>query len=632
VKNTFLLLSLLVSITVLGSKNEFAISLIPDSLLKNANSVVRLSETRMIITDPGTANYLLHKVVTVLNEAGAKELDIFLYYNHFMVINSFKASLYNSEGRLVNRRTDSDLNDFALHDGFSLFNDARCKKMQTGGGTYPVTIDYTYEYRYNGILSYPDWEIQSANQSVELATLTIEMPSATSLNYKCENIALPPVTMERKGNASIYSWNALGLKARSLPVNSYSSDYFLPQVHLIPASFEIAGHKGSWASWKTFGQAMNDMWKDTRNLSPEIIAEAKNLVRNAKSDREKAELLYTYLQNNFRYVSIQIGIGGYVPFDATTVHATKYGDCKALSNYLCALLNAVGIRSYPALINAGRNRHSIDTSFPANNFNHAILYTELQDGPLWLECTSNSLPFGELGVFTENRYALLLTEDGGKIMSTPVSHSGMNALNLSSEILLDSSMHASVNSRVEVSGEFRQQAKEYLMQGNTKEQSYYAFNYLGIRQWEDYNMEDIKDTATVISFNLPGSTQKIYEFKASGKTFLPATLMKHWYENISFDTTERCDLLINYPFVRNEKITYHLPAGVAKSLPPNLVLNNAVIQFERKCEQTNGEIVSIVTSLRVTKNIIEAQEVALLKESFGVVNKCLQQKLILNTN
>ena len=69
------------------------------------------------------------------------------------------------------------------------------------------------------------------------------------------------------------------------------------------------------------------------------------MVKNATTDREKAAILYNYMQNNMRYVSIQLGIGGLRPFPASFVDDKKYGDCKALSNYLKSALDAVGVKS-----------------------------------------------------------------------------------------------------------------------------------------------------------------------------------------------------------------------------------------------------------------------------------------------
>src|SRR5471030_2459540 len=91
------------------------------------------------------------------------------------------------------------------------------------------------------------------------------------------------------------------------------------------------------------------------------------------TDKEKVKFLYEYMQHNVRYVSIQLGIGGLKPFSATFVDQKKYGDCKALSNYMCALLKAVNIPAYYAKVRAGTNEEPCDNSFPFDLSNHIIV-------------------------------------------------------------------------------------------------------------------------------------------------------------------------------------------------------------------------------------------------------------------
>src|SRR6185312_13501516 len=151
----------------------------------------------------------------------------------------------------------------------------------------------------------------------------------------------------------------------------------------------------------------------------------------------KARFLYNYLQKNVRYVSVQLGIGGYKPFPASFVDEKKYGDCKALSNYMLTLLKTVGIPSYCAVINAGTNAEPADPDFVNDPFNHIILCVPFKNDTTWLECTSATSPFGKLGSFTENRKALLVTEDGGKLVNTPRSTMQDNQFNSAVHLVLN---------------------------------------------------------------------------------------------------------------------------------------------------------------------------------------------------
>lgn len=134
---------------------------------------------------------------------------------------------------------------------------------------------------------------------------------------------------------------------------------------------------------------------------------------------EKVELLYAHLQKNKRYISIQLGIGGWQHYDAAYVANNDYEYCKALANFMYSLLKEAGIRSCYTLVSAGKRARKIIADFPAQQFNHLILCVPLQTDTMWLECTSQTLPAVYLSEFTYNRYALAIDEDGGRLVRTP---------------------------------------------------------------------------------------------------------------------------------------------------------------------------------------------------------------------
>ena len=128
---------------------------------------------------------------------------------------------------------------------------------------------------------------------------------------------------------------------------------------------------------------------------------------------------YEYVQSKTRYVSIQEGIGGLQPFPASIVDKYGYGDCKALSNYTVALLQEVGVKSFYTKIRAGEGEPDLLLDFPAQQTNHVVVAIPNDKDTIWLECTSQTNPFGYTGSFTGDRYALMITEEGGKIARTP---------------------------------------------------------------------------------------------------------------------------------------------------------------------------------------------------------------------
>lgn len=177
---------------------------------------------------------------------------------------------------------------------------------------------------------------------------------------------------------------------------------------------------------------------ESRDLLPEATRQRiRELTRDTKSVEEKTRIVYSYLQNKTRYVSIQEGLGGLQPFPATLVDEVGYGDCKALSNYTVALLREVGVKGYYAKIRAGENEPPMVLDFPSHQTNHIIVVVPNAKDTLWLECTSQTNPFGYLGSFTGDRHALMVTEQGGTIIKTPTYSGDQNRQIRSGIVVLD---------------------------------------------------------------------------------------------------------------------------------------------------------------------------------------------------
>ena len=138
-----------------------------------------------------------------------------------------------------------------------------------------------------------------------------------------------------------------------------------------------------------------------------------------KRKREKIFVLYDFLQKNTRYISIQLGIGGWQPFEAAYVAEKKYGDCKALSNYMIALLKEAGITGKYVEIYGGKSPPPFIEDFSFSQSNHVISCVPLNKDTIWLECTSQTVSPGYMGSFTGNREGLLIDETGGHLVHTP---------------------------------------------------------------------------------------------------------------------------------------------------------------------------------------------------------------------
>ena len=177
------------------------------------------------------------------------------------------------------------------------------------------------------------------------------------------------------------------------------------------------------------------------------------------------------MQNKTRYISVQVGIGGWEPIPADEVDKVGYGDCKGLTNYTKALLELVGVKSYYTIVYA-KNRRDIDKNFTSFSGNHAILNIPNNGKDIWLECTSQTAPFGFLGDFTDDRDVLVVTPEGGQIKRTTSYKNEQNLQVIKANIVIDAT--GTVNAKLNIVSRGIKYDNKYPVESlNKKEQNKY---------------------------------------------------------------------------------------------------------------------------------------------------------------
>ncbi|MDX9845990.1 MAG: DUF3857 domain-containing protein [Tenuifilaceae bacterium] len=419
-----ILIALFSSASAFGSR--YAFSNIPDELKVGAIAVYRTNELHITVQSPKNVIYKRKVAMTLLNENASDYRFPEIYYDKFDKIKGIKASVYDENGKLVEVLRSTDILDMSAVAGGSFHTDSRVKTILFPLMKYPYTIEYEYDIISNGTLSYPTWAFQPAsNVSVERSGIQYIVPHGQKVKFWEVSIPQKVDSVSLKDHV-IYTW-----QMENIPTskdNPYGlKTYRSPKLYATPLEFELDGYKGKTDSWKSFGEWSRQLINGRDKLPDSEIKKVKDLVKDAKDEREKIRLVYEYMQSRTRYVNIALGIGGWQPMSASEVSKKGFGDCKALSNYTMALLKAVGVKSYYTIVKAGSNEE-INPNFVSNQFNHIILCVPQPNDTIWLECTSQTSPFNFLGDFTANRHVLLITDQGGVLAKTPAFNKGDNSI------------------------------------------------------------------------------------------------------------------------------------------------------------------------------------------------------------
>ena len=406
--------------SVHGQKHPmYPVSDIPEALLKKSNAVIREDVTEFSIINPGLAKSYTKMAVTILNKKGESYAEVQVGYDKLSKIKSISARSYDKNGKLIKVLKNKDFKDYSSFDGFSIYSDNRIKYFDLRYVEYPYTIVYEVEMEEDGLFVIPGWVPYSRfNVSSEKSSLEISSPLDYEIRYQELNME-PSAKESQADGRKVVRWDFGNYESIRRETRMPFLSEIMPRVLVAPSKFEMEGYEGDMSSWASFGAWERELNSGQRRIVPPEFAEkVRSMVKDIPSRTDKIRKVYEYLQQNTRYVSIQLGIGGWQSFPASDVVNNGYGDCKALSNFTKAMLKAVDIDSYYTLVKAGRGVSNINTSFPSNQFNHMILCVPNYQDTIWLECTSQDNPFGFLGSFTGDRNVLVINDDGGAIART----------------------------------------------------------------------------------------------------------------------------------------------------------------------------------------------------------------------
>ncbi len=254
-----------------------------------------------------------------------------MFYDKFIDIDELDGRIVDANGKEIRDLGDEDLKDYSAFSSYSLYEDDRVKAAELFYDKFPYKIEYTYQKSFDGYINWPSWFSRESTDPVELSRFEVLVPDNFKLRYWCSSTTIKPQISEE---GKLYTWQAENLIKLSYDAVGESIYDVSTAVKIAPSNFEIEGYQGSMRTWKDFGLWAYNLYKDKTELSESVLKEIKAVYSPSDSDREKVLKLYKHLQSQTRYVSVQLGVGAWQPFDAMYVYDHGYGDCKALSNYM----------------------------------------------------------------------------------------------------------------------------------------------------------------------------------------------------------------------------------------------------------------------------------------------------------
>ena len=359
--------------------------------------------TRAAFQKDGTSRADLEVVVHVLSEAGVQRFGQLVFgYNS----SNQKLDVISVEIRKAGNSSftsASAVRDLAplASGGAPAYSDYREKHITVPGLRPGDTMAYHIS-RTTTIPLVPDqfwFEHDFVKDAIVLdEQLEISVPGNSAVKLKNEPGVDPMISDEAERR--VYRWNRSRVKREADAPRKYSTgaESQVPAVQLT-----------TFKNWEDVGRCYLPLLLERTALDASVRAKAEELTHGRGTDAEKIEALYDFVATKVRTINLPFSFASDQPHAASETLANQYGDAKDKHTLLAALLEAAGIRAYPALISSGRD---LDPDFASlAEINHLI--TVIPPGTtgndwLWLDTSTEVAPFRMLAPSLRGKRALVI--------------------------------------------------------------------------------------------------------------------------------------------------------------------------------------------------------------------------------
>lgn len=415
-------------INILSPKLSQTLDEFPSGKYSDAEAVILLKEVQVAVED-GKTKFVVYVAGKILKDKAKSDYNqIFVSFNSYYEDAIIDFAHTYKDNEIINVSKDAvQIKTYPELSGSKIYSDRKAitfslPALDIGSiFEYQVTItrklpiieNNWFEFSYFNYILYKLVQPYIPRlDPVFKSRLILKVPEGEKFLSEIKHINITP-TGKKEDNFTVYKWEAEHLPAIELEQHMPSLDEIAPQIHL-----------SSIKNWDAIDNWASIIFYRDKEIPGEIKAMANNIIKDAKTENEKIEALFYYVQSNIEYVAADLNRGGYAPHPLNEIIKNRYGDCKDQGMLLIAMLREVGIMAYPALLNPYPYNTNMDV--PTPRFSHLIVYIPGKEKDIWLDTTSGVTQFPGLFWANQGQLAFIINGKGGRFLKTPESQPGEN--------------------------------------------------------------------------------------------------------------------------------------------------------------------------------------------------------------
>ncbi len=415
---------------------------------EKTDAVLLYSETNVTVLATDKIRTTERRVYKILRPNGREHGTVWVWLNPERKLRSLHGWCIPAQGKDYEVK-DKDAVERSPN-GFELASDVKFKVLTIPASDPGNIVGYEYEVEERPFWLQDEWEFQEPDP-VRESHYSLQLAPGWEFKAAWLNHAqIQPV----EGANNLWQWTVSDVKG--IRHEAHMPPWQGVAGQMVITFFPPGGKTvNGFAEWRDLGNWQNQLVAGRVDASPEVKQQVATLTAGKNTQLEKMQVIARFVQDDIRYVAIELGIGGFQPHAAPEVFSHRYGDCKDKATLTRSMLQEIGVDSYHVVINAERGAITRDTP-PHNGFNHVIVAVKLPEGLndpslvailqhpklgrlLYFDPTDEITPFGEIRGELQDNYGLLVTPDGGELLPLPIQPSRMNSIERTAKLVIDPS-------------------------------------------------------------------------------------------------------------------------------------------------------------------------------------------------
>jgi hypothetical protein len=405
---------------------------------EKTDAVLLYSEDILNVQSNGKIKSIERRAYKILRPGGRERGTVYASYDSETRITGLRGWCIPAQGKDYEVK-DKDIVEtalFGVSDG-ELATDLRTKILQIPAADPGNIVGYEIEHEDRPYILQDEWGFQGEDP-VREARYSLQLPPGWE--YKATFVNHADVKSTTTGNNQ-WQWVVNDVEA-------IRPEGAMPPWRAVAGQMVISffppggGQTKGFENWNDMGLWEAGLIRGRRDSTPEIKQKAAALTASETGVTGKMAALGKFVQEDIRYVAIELGIGGWQPHAANDILSHHFGDCKDKATLMSTMLKEIGVDSYYVVVNT--NRGAVNAKTPAVNwFNHVILAIKLPEGSgnndlkavlqhatlgrlLIFDPTDDLSPFGYLRGSLQGNFGLLVTDTGGELIELPKLAASMN--------------------------------------------------------------------------------------------------------------------------------------------------------------------------------------------------------------